>query len=144
MSTEIRSVFEGLKPASCYGYYDVKANACSKICKISHICKEATARKKSDNVPPPTPPPQPEKIEPITEPNPVDYFLDLFRGKTKVKQHPKSANIFAVLDKKGRPIMKIATAKNGDGKVMVQSTKGSTVFDLDSLEAAEKAFDSLK
>jgi hypothetical protein len=147
VSTEVRSVFEGLKPAKCWGHYDERHSACTKKCKVSQFCKPVTARRKAGQAPTPVAPPQPEKIEPIAEPNPHDYLLDLIRGKAEIKFNRKASNdkldVHIVVNGSGKPIMKVAITKDGSNRVMVQSGKGKNVFTVDSLEAAEKAFASL-
>ena len=126
---EVKTLFDGIQPASCYKWYDASFSACKTECKISHICKPATARRIKGLIPNPTPPPPPPPLpEPVPEPVPMDYLFEMVKGKGELKFNRKMSNdkcdVRELHNEDGKVCIRFRVVKDGSNRVMVESTKG--------------------
>ena len=142
----IRSTYDGLKPAKCWGHHDEKYDACRSQCKVSQFCKPVTKRRIA-GTPPSPPPPPPPKAEPMPEPKPLDYFFEILKGKGDVKFNRKMSNdkcdVQELFNDEGSVCVRFRVVKDGSNRVMIQSSKGKEVVTIDSIKAAEKVLATL-
>lgn len=144
----IKGTYDGLHPADCYGNYDADYKECRVDCKISHVCKPVTARRKAGTPPvsKPAPPPPPSAPEPTPAPAPMDYLRKMLGGKERIKLNRKMSNqkmdVTDVLSASGKLFARVIVPKEGE-VILVQSATGRQKHNIDSIEAAEKVLATL-
>jgi hypothetical protein len=142
-----------MHPAACWGHYDESFDECKTKCKVAHICKPVAARVKAGKPPVQQAlPPQPTLPEPVPEPDPMDYFLQLAESSGALRKNRKMSNDktdvkdLLRLNKETQKMIlyaRILILKDGSGRIRVDSAKGKVGYIIDSIEAAEKALATL-
>jgi len=142
---ETHSIFDGIKPAKCWGYYDAKFTECRVKCKISQYCQPATARKNAGKKPNTVVPPQPEKVEAIPEPVPSEYFIEQFKGKWNVTEAKATEHVamFDVRSDEGALVVRVGMRLDGSGGVQAQHKKGKHQGIVNSLDSAKDFFEEI-
>ena len=145
--TEVHTIFEGIQPASCYGWFDDSFKACTTECKVSKFCQPATVRRQKGVVPNPVPPPPPAPLpEPLPEPAPLDYLLDGLRGKSTVERDNSKSNANVDIYRVTRDSALVAIlgcTRDGSNRVKVQTKAGANVVTINTIEAAESLIKQL-